>query len=284
MNIDGMGGTYDRTYTPYQSNKNVKYFAGFMENKDGSLTQKTADESGKGFVGNFMDYQEFHKLWMSQNGANKVNFHFGTGVSVDESTEEEPAEEKEMPDEEETKTEIVVKPDGSKVLMITVTVGGQEAVTSVELSKPTKDDIPSKDIAVFRALYTDSGSKYTVYKTQDFDQENPVYKVKIWDAEGNMTERMIDASKIDTINCDTFEMEVYAAHLKETGRGDFKETVLKTAIARAASHLEQKSAASWDYSTKINWVDTVKDIMQSAYGYGGLKGYMEWKNFLSFLE
>lgn len=56
-------------------------------------------------------------------------------------------EKKELPDEEETRTEIVVIPDGSKVLMITVTVGGQEAVTSVELAKPTKDDIPSKDIS-----------------------------------------------------------------------------------------------------------------------------------------
>lgn len=140
------------------------------------------------------------------------------------------------------------------------------------------------DIAVFSTLYTDSGSKYTVYKTQDFDPKNPVYKVKIWDTEGNVTERMIDASKIDPKNCDTFEMQVYTAHLKETGKGDFKETVLKAAIARAASHLEQKSSASWDYSTKINWVDAVKDIMQSAYGYGDLKGYMEWKKFLSFLE
>ena len=56
-------------------------------------------------------------------------------------------EKKDMPEEEETRTEIVVRPDGSKVLMITVTVGGQEAVTSVELAKPTGGDIPSKDIS-----------------------------------------------------------------------------------------------------------------------------------------
>lgn len=145
-------------------------------------------------------------------------------------------------------------------------------------------DEESGYVAVFRSLYTDSGSKYTVYKTQDFCPENPVYKVKIWDTAGNVTERMIDASKVDPKNCDTFEMQVYAAHLKETGRGDFKETVLKAAIARAASHLDQNNSASWDYSTKINWVESVKDIMQSAYDYGDLKGYMEWKKFLSFLE
>ena len=145
-------------------------------------------------------------------------------------------------------------------------------------------DEQTEDIAVFRALYTDNGSKYTVYKTQDFDPENPVYKVKIWDAAGNVTERMIDVSKVDPRNCDTFEMNVYVAHLQETGKGDFKETVLKAAIVKAASHANQQSSVSWDYLTKINWVDTVRDIMQSAYGYGDLKGYMEWKKFLSFLE
>lgn len=145
-------------------------------------------------------------------------------------------------------------------------------------------DEKSGDVAVFRSLYTDNGSKYTVYKTQNFSPENPVYKIKMWDREGNVTERMIDVSKVDPKNCDTFEMNVYAAHLKESGRGDFKETVLKAAITRAAAHLNQKSSASWDYSQNINWVDTVKDIMQSVYDYGDLKGYMEWKNFLSFLE
>ena len=145
-------------------------------------------------------------------------------------------------------------------------------------------DEESGDVAVFSTLYTDSGSKYTVYKTQDFDPENPVYKVKIWDTGGNVTEHMIDASKIDPKNCDTFEMNVYAAHLKESGKGDFKETVLKAAITRAAAHLNQKSSASWDYSIKTNWVDTVKEIMQSVYAYGDLKGYMEWKKFLSFLN
>ena len=156
---------------------------------------------------------------------------------------------------------------------------GTEAIVTAHGS-----DEESEDIAVFSTLYTDSGSKYTVYKTQDFDPAIPAYKVKIWDTEGNVTERMIDASKIDPKNCDMFEMQVYTAHLKETGRGDFKETVLKAAIARAVKDAEQKGFGSWDYSTKINWVETIKDIMQSSYNYGDFKGYMEWKKFLNFLE
>ena len=67
--------------------------------------------------------------------------------NVSDMSAKESAEEKEMPDEEETRTDIVVRPDGSKVLMITVTVGGQETVTSMELAKPTGGDIPGKDIS-----------------------------------------------------------------------------------------------------------------------------------------
>ena len=145
-------------------------------------------------------------------------------------------------------------------------------------------DEETGDIAVSSWADMVNGSSTTVYKTKDFDPENPVYKVKTWDAAGNVTERMVDVSKIDPKNCDTVEMYVYTANLKETGKGDFKETVLKAAIAKAASNLEQKTAASWDYSRNINWVETVKDIMQSTYSHGDLKGYLEWKKFLGLLE
>lgn len=141
-------------------------------------------------------------------------------------------------------------------------------------------DEESGDSAVLQVLYTNSGLKYTVYKTQDFNSENPIYKVKIWDTAENMTERMIDASKINPKNCDTFEMDVYAVHLMETGKGSYEETVSKATMARGGVN----SSVSWDYSKNVNWVEMVKNVMQSAYDYGDLKGYMEWKKFLSFLE
>ncbi len=40
--------------------------------------------------------------------------------------------------ESETKTEIIVKPDGSRVLVMTTSVGGMETTMSLEISKPTK--------------------------------------------------------------------------------------------------------------------------------------------------
>ncbi len=38
----------------------------------------------------------------------------------------------------ETDTEMIVKPDGSRVLVMTMNVGGMETTMSLEISKPTK--------------------------------------------------------------------------------------------------------------------------------------------------
>ena len=109
MNINGLGNLHDRTDTTYRTSKYAQSYSDFLD--------------------------KIHE--MEDNAS---------GMTVEESTEEESGDEKEMPEEEETRTEVVVKPDGSKILMITVTVGGQEAVTSVELAKPTEGDILGKDI------------------------------------------------------------------------------------------------------------------------------------------
>lgn len=145
-------------------------------------------------------------------------------------------------------------------------------------------DEGSGDITVFSGAEVVSGSSYSVYKTQDFDPENPVYKVKIWDKSGNATERMVDVSKVDPKNCDTAEMYAYTANLKESGKGSFEDTVLKAAVAKAVKNAEQRSAGSWSFSEKTDWVKIVNDIMQSEYRFGDLKGYMEWKKFLGFLD
>lgn len=145
-------------------------------------------------------------------------------------------------------------------------------------------DESSGDTAIFMSADLVNGSSVSVYKTPDFDRENPVYKVKIWDGAGHVTERMVDVSKVDPKNCDTAEIYAFAAGLKESGKGSFEDTVLKAAVAKVVKNAEQKSAGGWSFSDKTDWVKTVKDIMQSEYSYGDLRGYMEWKKFLGFLE
>lgn len=142
----------------------------------------------------------------------------------------------------------------------------------------------SGEKVVFRWLYSENGSTGEVSKTQAGTPEHPIYRVKSWDAAGNLTERVIDVSQVDPRNCDTYEMYAYTAHAKETGKGSFEETVLKTAVAKAAADLEQKTSGLWDYCKNVNWAETVQELMQSAYDYGDLKGYLEWKKFLGLLK
>lgn len=144
-------------------------------------------------------------------------------------------------------------------------------------------DAASGDIAVFSSADIASGSSVSVYKTPDFDPQNPVYKVKIWDRAGKVTEQMVDVSKVDPQNCDTIEMYAYTANMKESGKGSFENTVLKAAVAKAVKDAEDRSAA-WSFSKKLDWTKIVSDVMQSEYRYGDLKGYMEWKKFLGLLE
>lgn len=129
-----------------------------------------------------------------------------------------------------------------------------------------------------------NGTSIVVCKPQDFDADNPVYRVKTWDRAGNVTEQMVDVSKVDPRNCDTAQMYAYTCHLKESGKGSFEDTVLKAAVAKSVENAERRNAGSWDFAQKRDWVEIVRDIMQSEYHYGDLKGYMEWKKFLDLLE
>ncbi|MCM1184662.1 MAG: hypothetical protein NC337_14930, partial [Roseburia sp.] len=49
-----------------------------------------------------------------------------------------------------------------------------------------------------KAIGSMCGTDYsvTVYQPKDFDSANPIYKVKVWDKDGNVTERMVDVSKV----------------------------------------------------------------------------------------
>lgn len=145
-------------------------------------------------------------------------------------------------------------------------------------------DKESDDIAVSAWADVAGGLSISVYRPRGFDLENPVYKVKIWDRAGNVTEQMVDAANVNPEDCDTAEMYAYTSYLKESGKGSFEETVLKAVVAKAVKNAGQKDTGPWSFSQKTDWIKIVNDIMQSEYRFGDLKGYMEWKKFSGFLK
>ena len=146
------------------------------------------------------------------------------------------------------------------------------------------DDEETGDIAVCSNIDFVNGKSITVYKPKDFDSDNPVYKVKMWDASGNVTEAMVDVSKVNPKNCNVIEMYAYCANLKESNQESFLDTVVKASFTKASAQYESGGFGEWDFSEKMDWVSMVEDVMESVYQYGDMKGYMDWKRFLDLLN
>lgn len=131
------------------------------------------------------------------------------------------------------------------------------------------------------ALGDKGNSSITVYKPKDFDPENPVYKVKIWDAEGNVTERMVDVSKVDAKSSDRADMFAHACYLTDSGQ--YPEA--QNTFCRIPTSDEQLGNVSDSFKAeKYNWLELAKSFMQMQYGAGNLKGYLDYKKFVDFFS
>ena len=127
----------------------------------------------------------------------------------------------------------------------------------------------------------DHDSSVTVYKTKDFDPANPMYKVKIWDAAGNVTERMVDISKVDPKNCDEIDMFAYSSHLSASGECPNAQS----SFIRAGANQHGFDDKTYDdLFGMTDWIGVLKDAMQIQYNAGNLKGYLDYKQFWDFLD
>ena len=75
----------DKYYTPYKTNTNVKAISGFSVGEDGKLEFKEADEDWEGFA-NFVDYQEFHRAWMSQGATTAFSYTENKGLNTEDNS------------------------------------------------------------------------------------------------------------------------------------------------------------------------------------------------------
>ncbi len=62
---------------------------------------------------------------------------------------EETKDEERTQEESKSDSEIITRPDGSKVLMITNQIGGMQTVTSIKLSEPTPFQNDYKELSDF---------------------------------------------------------------------------------------------------------------------------------------
>ena len=134
-----------------------------------------------------------------------------------------------------------------------------------------------------KAIGSMCGADYslTVYQPKDFDPANPVYKVKVWDKNGNVTDRMVDVSKVDTKSSDYLDMFAYSSHLSASG----KCPGAQSAFIRAGANQHGFDGKTHDDLFGMeDWISVLKDAMQTQYDAGNLKGYLGYKQFGDFLR
>lgn len=133
-----------------------------------------------------------------------------------------------------------------------------------------------------RAVSAACGTDYsvTVYEPKGFDAANPVYKVKIWDKEGNTTERMVDISQVDPKNSDFIDMYAYSSYLEKSGKCP---DALSSFMGSGTACYGTGERTYDDLSRKINWPDAVREMMMMQYDAGNLQGYLGYKRFLDTL-
>ena len=124
-----------------------------------------------------------------------------------------------------------------------------------------------------KAIGSMCGADYslTVYQPNDFDPADPVYKVKAWDKDGNVTERMVDVSKVDTKNSDYIDMFAYSSHLSASGECPGAQS----SFIRAGANQHGFDNKTYDdLFGMTDWISVLKDAMQIQYDAGNLKGFI----------
>lgn len=158
----------------------------------------------------------------------------------------------------------------------------QAAGASQPLVLHGKNDADEGETIVGSSVNALTGASMAVYKPQDFDAANPVYHVKTWDADGNMTERMVDISKINLRNCDEIDMSAYTWHLSNSGQ--CPNAFLKFAAVRGHNQTAQQKYHADSALEKVDWVEIIRDFMQMQYDAHNMKGYLDCKKLLGFME
>lgn len=128
-----------------------------------------------------------------------------------------------------------------------------------------------------------TGTSTTVYKPHNFDENNPVYYMKIWDKDGNVTERIVNLNEIDPKNCNSFDMYAYCCYANDSGKNS---SAMKNFMGSHAYYQGEQGGGS-DYEDlfkQTDWLTVVKNIMDMQYQLGNMKGYMDYKSFFDLLR
>ncbi len=127
-----------------------------------------------------------------------------------------------------------------------------------------------------------AGTSMTVYRPDGFDSQHPVYKVKMWEESGKVTECMVDIEKVDPTKCNALEMYAYSAHLSSSG--EYPGALERFLMAQAHQRDSISGYSGKNLLDKTDWLKVLEKVMQMQSQVGNLQGYLDYKGFHDFLS
>ena len=123
-----------------------------------------------------------------------------------------------------------------------------------------------------------TGINTAVYKPADFNEDDPEYRVEVWDKDGNKSEQMIKIAEVDPANATTAEMHTYSSYLSDSGKcKNATESFIST------RNLMQDKNPGYDGLGKTNFMELAREMMQMQYTVGNMQGYLKFKSFYDAL-
>lgn len=148
----------------------------------------------------------------------------------------------------------------SKGLTLYVSDGEDEALTSVACA---------------------NGTSASVFKADNYTEENPQYLVKFWDENGEMQEYTVNPKEVDPENASYIEMLAYSTYSDVQGNTTNAYRDFMSAAGGTSADIEYDSS---NVNEKKNYKSMVLDFMQMQYDAGNMSDYLSYKQFYDYMD
>lgn len=243
-------------YTSYQSNKSVKYHGGYTQTENGDLlpNEKSAEE---GFA-EFVDYQEFHKAWMSQNGR--------AAGSVVTSTKE-----------------MAVSSSGTFA---------ENTVSSISNAVTIVEEEGKGEFLGIAMVPEDSGTVtygMSAKLLESSTSDNPIVQV-VSKLGGEKVVYNVEVNKVDPGNATQLEMFALLSYTDEMGitdggaLGSYQKLKVYGSNASQKGYCNDLSGKDVFVNETFNWNDVMQKMMQDYYDAKIMGQYENCKELVDFFE
>ena len=130
-----------------------------------------------------------------------------------------------------------------------------------------KNDADAGEEAIGSWANALTGVSTSVYKPEDFSEENPYYHVKIWKPDETMEEKLVDVMNFDPQSADSFEHYAFSCYLEKT-----EDLPISTSFL-----MERSSDTAEAMFEKQDWIKACWDKMQQYLDVGFMEGYLKLK-------